>query len=129
MAKRGAKTKYTPELQAKLCEILSSGNYIEAACAYVGISKDTFYDWKEKFPQFSDAVEKARSGAEIASVARIRKAGAEGTWQADAWFLERSYQDRWGRTRQEITGKDGGPIILKGYANVSPDEWDNGNKD
>ena len=73
MAKRGAKTKYTPELQAKLCEILSSGNYIEAACAYVGISKDTFYDWKEKFPQFSDAVEKARSGAEIASVARIRK--------------------------------------------------------
>jgi predicted transcriptional regulator len=27
--------------------------------------------------------------------------------------------------KQEHTGKDGGPIMVKGYANFSPDDWDN----
>ena len=122
MAKRGAKTKYTPELQDKLCQILKSGNYIEAACAYVGISTETFYAWKASNPEFSDAVEKSRSSAEIESVARVRKAGAEGTWQADAWYLERSYADRWGRTRQEITGKDGADLVIKVIRDRNPSE-------
>jgi hypothetical protein len=29
-------------------------------------------------------------------------------------------------TQTEITGADGGPIVIKGYASVSPDEWPDG---
>ena len=40
-------------------------------------------------------------------------------WQADAWFLERKFSDRWGRkdpikVQAELTGKDGGPIQTEG---------------
>ena len=113
MAKRGAKTKLTPELLDKICELLAAGNYIATVCAVVGIATETYYDWRLKNSEFSCAVEKARAGSETDTLARIRKAGQEGIWQADAWFLERSYPDRWGRTRQEITGKDGNDLTIK----------------
>lgn len=129
---RGRPTKLTPELQAEIVKIIKTGNYIETACAFVGINKSTFYDWlkrgaREKqrleknprakikkseavYVEFSNAIEKALAQAEIRDVAIIGKA-AESNWQAAAWRLERKYPERWGRKdRIEHTGKDGGPI-------------------
>ncbi len=100
--KRGPKTKYSPELQKKICDVLSAGNYIEAACAFVGIHVDTYHEWVKQKSEFSEAVKRARAQAEMQSVARLRQAGETGQWQADAWFLERSYPSRWGRTRQDV---------------------------
>ena len=127
-------TKLTPELQDEIIKVIRSGNYIETACAYVGINKSTFYDWlkrgaREKdriaknprakvrksekpFVDFSNAIEKALAHAEIRDVAIIGKA-AEENWQAAAWRLERKFPDRWGRKDKyslEHSGKDGGPI-------------------
>ena len=31
--------------------------------------------------------------------------------------------------KHELTGKDGGPIAVKGYIGVNPDDWDDENKD
>jgi hypothetical protein len=28
------------------------------------------------------------------------------------------------KERHEITGADGGPVIVKGYISISPDDWD-----
>lgn len=127
-------TKLTPELQEDVLKVIRSGNYIETACAYVGINKSTFYDWlkrgarekdrlaknprarvrkdEQPFVDFSNAVEKALAHAEIRDVAIIGKA-AEENWQAAAWRLERKFPDRWGRKDKyalEHSGKDGGPI-------------------
>ena len=127
-------TKLTPELQENVLKVIRSGNYIETACAYVGINKSTFYDWlkrgarekdrvaknprarvrkdEQPFVDFSNAVEKALAHAEIRDVAIIGKA-AEENWQAAAWRLERKFPDRWGRKEKyalEHSGKDGGPI-------------------
>lgn len=127
-------TKLTPELQENVLKVIRSGNYIETACAYVGINKSTFYDWlkrgarekdrvaknprarvrkdEQPFVDFSNAVEKALAHAEIRDVAIIGKA-AEENWQAAAWRLERKFPDRWGRKDKyalEHSGKDGGPI-------------------
>ena len=49
-------------------------------------------------------------------MARIRVSGQNGNWKADAWFLERSAPSRWGRTRVEVTGKDGEPLHPPGPA-------------
>jgi len=39
---------------------------------------------------------------------------ANTTWQAAAWWLERSHHERWGRReKQELTGTDGGPIQIQ----------------
>ena len=73
------------------------------------------------YADFVDAIEKARAQDEVRRVARLEKAAlggeityektttypdgrvlrevrlSEAQWTADAWFLERSYPDRWGR--------------------------------
>lgn len=121
----GRSIKLTQELQNLICDMLAAGNYIEAVCDYVGISGSTFYDWMRRgergwkkdrdagFSEFSQAVKKARAKAEVMSVAHIRKAGLDGQWQADAWFLERSFPERWGRRRMEVTGADGGDLVIR----------------
>lgn len=120
MAKVGRKTKLTRELQAKFVRAIRAGNFIETAADYVGINPDTYYDWMRRgklsgeahaiYRDFRLAVTEARASAEIESVARIRLSGQNGNWKADAWFLERSYPDRWGRTRLEVTGSNGAPM-------------------
>jgi transposase-like protein len=126
-----AKTKLTPDRQARITEALAQGNYIETAARYSGVSPQVFYKWmsrgneerqrigdgadptpgEEIYVEFVEAVEKARSQAEMRNVGLIQKAAVDGTWQAAAWYLERSYPKRWGRSdRVEHTGADGGPV-------------------
>jgi transposase len=124
-------TKLTPQVQERVVSALNAGNYQDTAARYAGITRATFYNWLERgriereriaagekalkperiYLDFLDAVENARANAEVRSVALIQKAANEGTWQAAAWFLERSHPQRWARlNRTEISGPQGGPI-------------------
>jgi transposase len=49
------------------------------------------------FSEFSEAVARARAEAEGAHIKNIRRAADNGTWQASAWFLERSFPKKWGK--------------------------------
>lgn len=111
----GRTTKLTPQLQRELCQIIGAGNYIETACGYVGIDVTTFCMWLQRgegthptrpktklHAEFVEAIRKAEAQAEAVRVARIAKAGQDGTWQADAWYLERRYPERWGRKVQDV---------------------------
>ena len=130
----GRPTKLTDEIQQKILQALAAGNYQDTAAAYAGISTSTFYNWLERgktervrisagekpkkteepYVEFVDAIESARAQAEVRSVALIQKAANDGTWQAAAWYLERSHPQRWGRlNRTEISGPEGGPIETK----------------
>jgi hypothetical protein len=117
----GRKTKLTEEVLNRLIEGIRAGNYIYTSCAYAGIHKDTYYEWLEKaklpdasplLKRLSDEVEKARAEAEMRNVLNIQRAASGGTWQASAWWLERSFPDRWGR-KTEISGPNQGPIQLE----------------
>lgn len=60
MRKEGRKTKYTPELVKRICGLVEKDTYtVSELCESVGISETTFYDWKVKFSEFSDAIKKA----------------------------------------------------------------------
>ena len=122
---RGRPTKLTPELQKKIIATLSAGNHVSVTCDFVGITEHTFYGWLHRgernapsdqaagYPEFYQEVKRARASAEVQSVARIRQAGGDGQWQADAWFLERSIPKRWGRRNLELTGADGGELVIR----------------
>ena len=116
-------TKLTKEVQEKIVTAIGAGNYQDTAAAYAGISSTTFFRWMaeaqnpgagKELREFRAAVEKARADAEARNVALIQNAAQNGTWQAAAWFLERSHPTKWGRiNRTEISGPDGGPIETK----------------
>jgi hypothetical protein len=124
-------TKLNDDVRNRIVLALEAGNYQDTAAQYAGVSKAAFYNWMERgrnerdrigdgqaadpkeaiFVEFVDAVENARASAEVRAVANIAKAANDGTWQASAWYLERSHPQRWGRfQRTEISGPEGGPI-------------------
>lgn len=132
----GRPTKLTPQVQAKIVQAIVGGNDITVAAAYAGIGESTFYAWLERgrkerarlaaspnarpraketpFVEFLASIEKAQADAETRNVALIAKAAQDGTWTAAAWWLERKYPERWGRKeRHEVTGKDGGDLIVE----------------
>jgi transposase len=127
MSQRGRKPKTLEDPKVKLLlQALQAGNYVETACAYAGLAVSTVYVWldrgtKEKqriaqgekpnlqettYVEIAEAIEKARANAVVANVAVIQQAARSGTWQAAAWWLERSMPQQFGRRIQaEVTGK------------------------
>ena len=120
MANVGRPSKLTQEIHDLIILYVASGNYIETACAFAGINKQTLYTWCKKgytqkrgrHRQFLDAVERAVAEAEIRDLATITTAAAT-DWRAAAWRLERRAPKRWGyKQRVELTGEESGPIAL-----------------
>lgn len=115
-------SKLTKEIQNQIVVAVRAGNYMETAAAFAGISKDTFYKWLKRgarerqrlddstnakprkkelpFLEFSDAVTRAISEAEVRDVQNISKAGEAGDWRASAWRLARRHPERWGNTEK-----------------------------
>jgi hypothetical protein len=115
-------TKLTPEVQERIITALRAGNYQETAARYAGISEATFYDWMARgreepgsvFAEFLEAVEKAKSDAEVRDLYLIDQAAQTGSWQAAAWKLERKFPHKWGRVnRTEISGPEGKPVQVE----------------
>lgn len=60
--KPGPKPKYRPEMCETIITIAGQGGHIAAMRnALGGICKDTWYEWKEKYPDFATAVKTAES--------------------------------------------------------------------
>jgi len=119
----GRHTKLTPETHNKIIQALKAGNYLETAAQYANIDQATVHRWLNRgadetepdprYREFREAVQNARAEAEARNVALIQKAANEGTWQAAAWFLERTAHSRWGRKASlEVSGEGGGAIIV-----------------
>ena len=123
MANVGRPTKLTPQIQDDLCRVVAMGNYLETACAFVGVSTATVRDWMRRgarakrgiYVEFLAAIKRAMAQGEVRDVATIVQASRE-NWQAAAWRLERKHWKRWGRkerVQQEISGRDGKEIEIK----------------
>lgn len=119
------KSKFTPAVREKIVQGLRGGAHRSTAAQFGGVSHTTLRNWlllaedpqaPPEYVEFLDEVTKAEADAEIIRLARINKAGADGVWQADTWWLERKMPEKWGkkdRTQMEITGADGGPVSIQ----------------
>lgn len=55
------KTKYRPEMCEKIKEIAADGGHVASMCAELEIkSRDTFYRWLRKYPEFKEAYNESR---------------------------------------------------------------------
>lgn len=142
----GRPTKLTAELSDQLCALLADGWFLDHACAEVGVSRKVVYEWLEAAEKtdaselhiaFRDACERARSAgerkyldriadiAEESSVQHGRGEGRSRDWKAHAWRLERMNPSRYKETRRtEITGANGGPVVMEQGSIFIPPETD-----
>lgn len=94
-------TKYSSEIVEQIIRLIEVGNYAIDACLAVGIGEATYYQWLKK-EEFRESIKKARAKAISTKVTRIHKAGQDGSWQADAWWLERVARKRFGRDEPQM---------------------------
>jgi transposase len=114
----------TPEITARIANIVSSGSYLTTAIAAAGVPRQTFYGWWKRgdpdgedpseagFRDMRERIERARAEGEARNVAVIAKAAQDANWQAAAWMLERSFPERWARPSQrpeDATAADSTP--------------------
>lgn len=117
--KRGRPTILTEEIIEEIARHVEAGNYVEVALSLAGVNNPTFYQWMRKARQ---AEAEARDGGELTYSqkmylklrARMNEAEAiaENTRLADitaaadhdpkwaAWFLERRFPGRWGKSQR-----------------------------
>mgnify|MGYP006268620909 CR=1 FL=1 len=121
MARRGKKTTQLDDPRVTtLLTAIQNGNFIETACSFAGLAPSTIYRWIERgnaekkrieqglpandaetqYLDLCEAVEKARAIAVMRNVQIIQQAANSGTWQAAAWYLERTQPNQFGRRLQ-----------------------------
>jgi len=108
--------KYTPELGEKLLDAIRNSATLRDAWEYVGISHATYYYWKETKPEFAESLKKAikvgESNLENYAVSCIQRA-MEKSWQAAAWWLERTKPDKYGKRDNFNIENGNSPINIK----------------
>lgn len=104
---RGAPTKLTPELHAKIVQAVLDGNAAETAAEAGGVCERSFFDWMargragdgEIYVAFADAVMRARAEAEMFAVSALRVGMLRDPKYAVEW-LKRARHRRWGPADQ-----------------------------
>lgn len=115
-----------------LIAALATGHYVERAASLSGVSAATIYRWLDEgrieresveagnppsergqaYLEIAEAVQKARDAGANRAMIAIQNAAKEGTWQAAAWYLERTDREHYGRVTQ-VAGPDGGAVKLQ----------------
>lgn len=123
----GRKLKINDDMIDKVYMYTKEGHYANTVAELIGISENCYYRYLNKGQEIADRIEKeeeeelqeetpitpdellyyqfyqsikrANAEAEQEALSRIQKAGKR-NWQANAWFLERRFPNRW-RMRQE----------------------------
>lgn len=93
----GRPTKKTPELVAKLLQVLGLGVHRKVAASVCGIGESTLQGWLAEDEELEAECERVELAVEAKIVSVMRKAALGGDMKTAQWYLERRYPDRWGR--------------------------------
>lgn len=106
-----AKNRLTKELIQRARRLSAEFKTDKEIYTALGISEASFYAYKNKSVEFSEALKKGRAeyldNLEAEAVAGIRAAGAQ-SWQAYAWLLERTKPEQYGKVDRLQATLDGG---------------------
>jgi len=84
----GRPTKYSEQTITTLCEALSRGSRISAACAAARIGVQTLSDWKKEHPALQARIDAAQEEMRQKALQTIKNAVDGGDWRAAAKALE-----------------------------------------
>lgn len=135
----GRPTLLTPELQERFLESVRLGLIKVHRCAYTGISRETLRQWElraergnkadQPYVDFVGAVMREEAAlivrlnaVQLKAAMGDSKAGIPSDWRA-ASDLRKAIAPEYGKQPIEISGPDGGAIVIKGYTSITPDDW------
>lgn len=96
-----------PIVVSKLESAFAIGADVSLACAHAGISRQTYYEFIRKNPEFADRYELIRKKPILKALNTV-VGGLEDVNTAK-WYLERKLKNEFS-PREEITGADGSAI-------------------
>jgi len=119
---------------------LSAGHYMERAARLSGVNPSTVYIWKakgeeerkrvdkgepetesgQKYLKILEEIDKAQEQAAHRAMVTIQKAAQDGSWQAAAWYLERTDAKHYGR-KTIVVGQDEGPVQVQAVSTEQVD--------
>lgn len=123
----GRPSTYSPTYAGLVIEEMATGKSLTAFAAEIGVARSTINEWMGKHEEFSEAVKiaKAKCAAwwEEKGRAMATQGGAPGQVTAVIFGLKNMAPDDWADVvRNELTGKDGGPIEYRKAEEMSDDE-------
>lgn len=95
-----APSKYTEDNRKRIKELLELGLNYKDVCLAIGISEETFSEWRKKYPEFSELVDVANAKVKEIALKSLR-VGEMRDWKAAAWRLERRWPDEY-KEKKEV---------------------------
>ncbi len=111
--------KLSARTRQALEEAIRLGLTYEQAADVAGVDVSTLRVWRSEEPALSAALERAASEGVQARLARIEAAAQQGSWQADAWWLERKHPQQWGRQERMQVEHSGHVSVQQAVALVA----------
>lgn len=108
---RGRPTIVTDAVVAKLEYGFMKGLNVTECCHYADISRNCFYEYLEKNPDFKDRIEELRSNPSTKAKLNVVEAIENGDTDLSKWWLERRNKDEFS-TKQEIDADVKGDIEI-----------------
>jgi hypothetical protein len=98
-------TKYTAQTLDTLLAAIADGLTISQACKAARISRQCHDNWRDRFPEFAEALEQAREGSRRKALAIIKQAALNGDYNAAVQFLRFSFHPDYCKpdTRVQVT--------------------------
>ena len=84
-------TKYTAQTLDTLLGAIADGLTISQACKAARISRQCHDNWRDRFPEFAEALEQAREESRRKALAIIKQAALNGDYNAAVQFLRFSF--------------------------------------
>ena len=103
--------KFTPGRVKIILRCVGRGMPLHMACEVAGICAQSLYNWRHKNPKFGELLTRAIAKGVDSRLRRIEKASDAGDWRAAAWLLERTMPQHFARSRLEVTGAEGAPLM------------------
>lgn len=100
--KGGRPTIMTEAVVAKLEYGFMKGLNVTECCHYADISRNCFYEYLEKNPEFKDRIEELKSSPSTRAKLNVVEAIENGDTDLSKWWLERRNKDEFS-TKQEVS--------------------------
>lgn len=109
--KKKGNSKYTADMPSRWLEAYARCHTMTHTCIALGISDQAYYTWRERYPEFKEATEKAKEKNLDFVESALYKRIESGDTAAIIFALKTIGRKRGFSERQEITGADGQPLV------------------